>query len=754
MESGGQLSVSNLSGVIVGGYHLLERIGEGAIGSVYHAYHQGTRRHAAVKILPLENGSQKGDEQRRFLREAQTIASLNHPHIVSIYDYGTETTFNYLAMQLLSGGTVQERLAAFMAQSKLPSLADVSLLLDQIGSALRFAHQHNVLHRDVKPRNIMFDEFGTAYLVDFGVVKLLDETTSYTVQGTLIGTPPYMAPEQWTGAELTPAIDQYALGVLVFLLVTGRVPFEADTTHAMMYKHLSEPPPLAHEMVEGIPVAVSEAINRALAKQPENRFPTTSDFANAFAEAIERVEREATDFFTFPVRTALSANPETVPIIPPADVTPENLTLLHPVNAAPVVMPSNPLPPDPAPAVVPPMKTPASGEGSALKRLALGVGLGVVGLVACLIISVILILRSVNPQFPPNDFETEIAQSTFVVTDMPPTSITTIPTLQALPTVTPLPLPGSATQPVPGIDMGGGFPTTADSVITAADTSVRAVAFDPSGARLAFGGNSNVVQIWDSGGSSLIAELRGHTGIIYTIDYSADGSRIASAGENSLIRIWDANSGAELQTLSGHTGEIRKVVFSPDGTRLASVGQDGTVRIWDLATGSILHAITARNARILSAVFTPDSTMLITGWDDSIIVGWDVATGSQRVTFTGHSGEIRALDVRAQGDLLASSADDNTIRLWNISTGTLVATLAGHSRTIYDLTFSPDGTLLASGSADQSIALWDVAAQARVATLNGHQGWVFDVDFAGSTSRIASAGGDGTVRLWSIPTMG
>ncbi|MCD4686658.1 MAG: serine/threonine protein kinase, partial [Anaerolineae bacterium] len=206
------MGLSNLTGQTLGEYELAELIGAGGMGAVYRAYQRKLERAVAVKILSTALASQSGYVER-FQREARTSAALEHTNIVPVYDYGVQRELSYVVMRLLTGGSLSERMQRREDLGQpLPSLPEIADLLRQIASALDYAHSQHVIHRDIKPSNIMFDNQGSAYLVDFGIAKLTEASSVLTGTGTTMGTPAYMPPEQWRSETLTPAADQYALG--------------------------------------------------------------------------------------------------------------------------------------------------------------------------------------------------------------------------------------------------------------------------------------------------------------------------------------------------------------------------------------------------------------------------------------------------------------------------------------------------------------------------------------------------------------
>lgn len=312
------MGIQSLAGQSIGQYELQELLGLGGMGAVYRAFQPSLKRSVAIKILTPALAQQPGYLER-FNREAETAAGLEHSHIVPIYDHGTENGTSYVVMRFLTGGTLADRMRRqSQDQSPVPSLGEIADLLTQLSGALDYAHTQGIVHRDIKPSNVMFDEHGSAYIVDFGIAKLIETTESLTGTGVSMCTPAYMAPEQWKGDPIGPATDQYALGVMAYALCTGRPPFEAPTPYALMHKHLNEKPIPPHYQRADLPQSAALVIERSLAKTPEERYATVSNFAEAFRSAIEGATGEQTGFFTVPVL----AQPTPIgPLTPPSGIS-------------------------------------------------------------------------------------------------------------------------------------------------------------------------------------------------------------------------------------------------------------------------------------------------------------------------------------------------------------------------------------------------------------------------------------------------
>lgn len=309
--------MQHLVGQTLGQYELKSLLGEGGMGTVYRGYHAALKREVAIKVLLPQIISQPGALER-FVREAQTAASLEHPHIVPIYDYGTQNGLSYVVMRLLTGGSLADRMAYRVEHNgALPTLAEVAQITRELADALDYAHQRNVIHRDIKPNNVMFNENGMSFLVDFGLARLSEASVGLTTQNTLLGTPMYMAPEQWQSAKVGPAADQYALGVIVYALLTGQTPFSGDTPFQLMHEHLYTPPPPILNLRADLPKPVQDVLAKVLEKNPADRYASVSEFARKLEEASQSLPpMEASGFFVINI-SSLSSMP-IVTFTPPA----------------------------------------------------------------------------------------------------------------------------------------------------------------------------------------------------------------------------------------------------------------------------------------------------------------------------------------------------------------------------------------------------------------------------------------------------
>ena len=252
------------------------------MSSVYKAIDVTNERVVAVKVLP-PGLAEEENFKARFQREAQVLMGLRHPHIVPMLDFGEEDDIFYLVMPYMQMGTLRQRLRKGPLKPE-----DGAHIIEQMASALQYAHEGGVIHRDVKPSNILIDDKGNAWLSDFGTAYVYEATAQLTGSG-LIGTPHYMAPEQARGEPVTPRTDEYALGVILYQMCTGQLPYEADTPLAIAMKHANEPLPLPRSVNENLPEAIEGVLIRALSKNPDDRYESVIEFSAAFNEALRNV---------------------------------------------------------------------------------------------------------------------------------------------------------------------------------------------------------------------------------------------------------------------------------------------------------------------------------------------------------------------------------------------------------------------------------------------------------------------------------
>ena len=280
--------MEDLTGKQFGSYQIVAPLGEGGMAAVYKAYQPSTDRYVALKILPRHFAS---DPQfvARFEQEAKVLAQLQHPHILPVFDYGQADGYAYIVMPFLQSGDLTDLL-----KGQPLSLDLVCRIISQIGDALDYAHSRGLVHRDVKPSNVLLDERGNCLLTDFGLAKILESSSKLTATGGILGTPAYMSPEQGLAEKVDGRSDIYSLGIVLYELTTGRVPYQAETPMAVVIKHMNDPLPPPRRVNPALPETVERIILKALAKQPEDRFATAGEMAQALQAALAKVSSSQT----------------------------------------------------------------------------------------------------------------------------------------------------------------------------------------------------------------------------------------------------------------------------------------------------------------------------------------------------------------------------------------------------------------------------------------------------------------------------
>jgi len=383
-------------GRTLGPYRIVAQLGAGGMAIVYKAYQPAMDRYVALKI-PSSSLLEDAAFRARFQREARTIAQLEHPHILPVHDFGEDDGIPYLVMRYVDGGTLRD-----LASRGLLPLERSIQLIAEVADALAYAHTKGFIHRDVKPANVLLDRDGTALLTDFGIAKMVEQTMALT-GSVAMGTPYYMSPEQVSDKPVDARTDVYALGVMLYELLTGRRPFEGETPLAVALKHVTDQLPPPRQVSPSLPEDAERIILKAMAKDPADRYQTASDLARDLRRLLFALERAANSDVA---SNAISAAPVNIPNgapsfdrsatgpidSPPPDpsaTVAERAPVERPVPAAPVQRPVVEESVRRAP-VEPPMQQPAGSPSS--RRLPVQY-LAVAGGVVVLVVIAILALR-------------------------------------------------------------------------------------------------------------------------------------------------------------------------------------------------------------------------------------------------------------------------------------------------------------------------------------------------------------------------
>jgi len=788
--------------ILRGKYKILEKIGEGGMGAVYKALHLRFNEVCALKIV-LPYHLQDPSFVQRFNAEAVLMRRLDHPHALRINDVDeTEDGRPFFVMEYIEG----ESLEAVLARGALPPVRAIGIMI-QACDALAAAHRLGVIHRDIKPANLILartaDGSDSVKVLDFGIAKVkagspLRDGASLTQTGAIVGTPTYMSPEQCQGAhgdQLTDASDLYSLGVVLYQMLTGSVPFKADTAVGMLMAHLQQSPPDPRVLVPSVPPQLVSVVFRALEKNPAKRFASADEMRKALEDANSALGKT-----TVGSLRAVKLEPAVAPLSPPSrPVTPVPVAPTPPPPAPEerIVAPPPPTPlaPEPAPQPPPspptPQPAPQSVRAAAPSPAVPGPPVGTsrprtnrwlifgggVALLAIIALLAVLFTRTgrIDTSNPAGgERAAENAAGPAATSNAPVGSPESEPRKLPSPAAAtppvgekPSPAPGGkpaegaatpTTQPNPTPPQPAALPPVIVPQFVLLETleghkdSVLTVAFSPNGRILASGGSDNTINLWDVATGQILHQLLGHTGQVFGVAFNPNGRILASASADHTVRLWDVAAGRYLVTYASHQDRVFAVAFSPDGLTLASASKDGTVKLWEVATGHEIRTLAGHSRPVTSVAFTPDSRMLASGSEDATIKIWDVASGREIRTLAGHSGLIHSVAFSPDGQMLASAGSrDQTVRIWDVRDGRELNTLTGHAGFVESVAFSPQGRILASGSEDATVRLWDVLSGHELTRLSGGTtSWVISVAYSRDGRLLASGGGDKSVRIWRV----
>lgn len=716
----------------LGPYRILRVLGTGGMGVVFQAEDINLRRTVALKAMKPEVATNPVSV-KRFLREARVAASIEHDHIVAIYQVGDDRGVPYLAMQFLRGESLEARLSG---QRKLP-FADVLRIGKEIARGLGAAHDQGLIHRDIKPANIWLEaNTDRVKIVDFGLARETDgEGTLLTQPGAILGTPAYMAPEQARAEPVDARCDLYSLGCVLYRMSTGRIPFTGKDSIAMLLAVTKEPPRPMREFNPDLPPAFSDLVMRLLSKKPADRLPT----AKAVVEALEAIEKQST--------AAPSPGPSTLPPVPSTAAAksksrdlPAKPAKPTPQPAAPKTKPKNQASP---PAAKP--KTPTAPAGSPQPNRSGGFAVLAFVLLLALGGAAYLILVA-SPVTPPTP-------GVLVVhSDDPNIRVIVLRQGQEVKTL-------NLTRETQVSLEPGEY-----EVRLAPEVSRRTLT--PSRFTLAPGGHQDVyVRGIPVSAAALVrqpafvhADVRSWTletiaarGPVYSVAYHRDGRWLASAGADGTVRIWESATGRLIRALLGHEREVLALAWSPakEVSVLASAGQDNTVLLWNAATGQILHTLAGHEGAVRALAWSPDGKTLASAGMDNAIRFWEAATGNLKRTQKLKDTSARTLAWSPDGKLITFD-QRNEIQLVEAENGGLLRTLKGHTSRIAALAWSPKGNTLASaGEQDRAIRLWVKNADAGVRVINsGLTGWLNGLAWSPDNEVIVAVSEDWGFRRW------
>jgi WD40 repeat protein len=708
----------------VPGYEVLGELGRGGMGVVYKARHLQLDRLVALKMI-LAGSHAGADALRRFRTEAEAVARLQHANVVQIYDVGEHQGLPYLALEFCPGGSLAGRLDG----TPLPP-GPAAALAETLARAVHAAHQAGVVHRDLKPANVLLAADGTPKISDFGLAKKLDDPGGPTRSGAVLGTPSYMAPEQ-AGAtaasdqavsvsrEVGPATDVYALGAMLYELVTGRPPFMGSTPMNTVLQLLTCEPVPPRLLVPKVPRDLETVCLKCLQKDARKRYASAAELAEDLRRFLDDRPIKARPVgWVARLGRWCQRKPAVAGLAAAAA-----FLLLAGTGASSFFGVQARI-----------------GENWAKQQTALA--------------------KSETDRANANADAARAAELTvyrrLYVSDLRLAQRAwednDMGRLQEL-------LQGQIPERTGGEDLRGfewhylGRLSHSGLLLLTfkgQTAPINSVVFSPNGERLGSASEDGLVKVWDADKGEELLTLKGHAGYVCSVVFSPDGQHLASAGgEDRTVKIWDALKGEELLSLRGHTQSVRSVAFSADGHRLASASRDGTVRVWDALKGRELLTLNGHARGIDSVAFSPDGERLASAsWDGTVKI-WDAVKGEEVLTLQGHADILFSVSFSPDGRRLAAADNNGTVKVWDAAKGEEVLTLKGHTATVWSVVYSPDGERLASASMDGTVKVWDALKGQEVLSLKGKTGQIRSVAFSPNGERLASAGEGGTVKVWN-----
>jgi WD40 repeat protein/tRNA A-37 threonylcarbamoyl transferase component Bud32 len=780
-----------------GDYELLEKIAEGGMGVVYKARQLSLQRLVALKMVRAGEFATPADVQR-FRTEAENAANLDHPNIVPIYEVGEHEGRHYFSMKLIEGGCLGPLVPRLRRDPRA-----AARLMAAAARAVQHAHQRGILHRDLKPGNILVDAGGQPHVTDFGLARRLEAETSLSPSGAILGTPAYMPPEQAAPRKgrLTTAADVYALGAVLYELLTGRPPFQADTPLDTLLQVLEKEPERPRAIHPGLDRDLETVCLKCLEKDPTKRYGS----AEALADDLERwlgggpVQARPSSSWERALKW-VRRRPAAAALIAVSGAALLSIGVLVGVlwhqaeqQAALERQQKERLLEKTAEQerlnarLEEQRDRTLEQERRARRYLYAGrISLAQQALEIGNAERALALLGLQRPQEAEEDLR---GFEWYHLWHLCHRDLLTLRGIQGVAVLSPdckvvaAPVAAGVVQlwALPGGKKCG--------TLRGHRSPVQHLAFRPDGRTLATGSADGTVTLWDLAATREQGTLAGHQRGVTVVRFSPDGTALVAGNEAGAVTLWDVGKRAARASLAGHRGAVLSAVFVPGGKTLVTRDAEGVAKCWDGLSGREVATLKGYRGMISCEAISPDGKTLATGtvavdfplslvsfdirqhWyvpmpnTSGEVILWDLATGRKLATLGGHEGMVTSVAFAPDGKTLASTSLASTrmtlwedppqprdlpgqLKLWDLATGKERASQP-HPRGLQSLAFSPDGkTLAGSAGPFGEIDLWDARAGRLRSTLVGHTAAVTALGFLPDGKTVLTLADDNTLRLW------